>query len=309
MRVTVSPERLEASPRAPQPVAITITNVGSVIGGYQVRLLGADPTWVELDDERISLFPDESRTLTATITLPEGLAAGERRMAVQVRELTPPERSTVEELVLVVPEAPSTQVRVDPPTQSVGRTGRFSLLIDNNGNTPARGWLAGDDAERKLRYRFDPPTVELAPGESAVVDMRVRGRRPFVGQPALRSLSLHLVDGPLPGTGFRSGRAATAGSREPAGRDRGDGAVGRRLPRPDRARRSPRRADGLRTGDHDRAVADRRPVGGRPQPRPRDRGGRRLRGQRGQLRGHRDRPPADDRPSPRRCDGERLRRR
>jgi hypothetical protein len=200
MRVSVSPDRLEVTAGAPHPVAITISNPGSVIGGYAVRILGADPAWVELEDDRISLFPDESRTITATITVPPGLVAGERRMAVQVRELTPPESSAVEEIVLVVPEAASTMARVDPVTQTTGRTGRFSLLLDNNGNTPARGWLAGDDGEGRLRYRFEPPTVDLAPGEHAVVDLRVRGRRPVIGQPAIRMINVHVVDGPEPPT-------------------------------------------------------------------------------------------------------------
>ncbi|WP_436699411.1 carboxypeptidase regulatory-like domain-containing protein [Nocardioides sp. BYT-33-1] len=198
MRVSVSPARVEVTAGIPQTIAITITNPGTVIGGYALRLLGADPSWVELEEERISLFPDESRTLVATVNVPAGLAAGERRMAVQVRELTPPERSAVEEFVLVVPEAPSTQVRIDPVTLTAGRTGRFSLLIDNNGNTPARGWLAGLDAESAMRYRFDPPTIDLAPGEHAVVDLRARGRRPLIGQPVVRVLDIHLVEGGPP---------------------------------------------------------------------------------------------------------------
>ncbi|WGX98472.1 carboxypeptidase regulatory-like domain-containing protein [Nocardioides sp. L-11A] len=202
MRVSVSPARIEVTAGIPQSLAITITNPGTVIGGYSLRLLGADPSWVELEEDRISLFPDETRTLVATVTVPAGLAAGERRMAVQVRELTPPERSTVEEFVLLVPEAPSTQVRIDPVTLTAGRTGRFSLLIDNNGNTPARGWLAGLDAENKMHYRFDPPVVDLAPGEHAVVDVRARGRRPLIGQPVVRVLDVHLVEGsPPPATG------------------------------------------------------------------------------------------------------------
>ncbi len=211
MRITVSPSRIEVSPGTPQPVAVTISNPGSVIAGYTVRILGADPSWVTLDDARISLFPDESRTITAILTVPPGLAAGERRMAVQVRELTPPERTAIEEVVLVVPEAGSAVVRVDPVTVTTGRTGRFSLLVENSGNTRIDGWLAADDSEGKLRYRFEPERVDLAPGEHAVLDLRARGRRPWIGQPVVRVVNVHLTRGgagttPAPGPTGRQGK-------------------------------------------------------------------------------------------------------
>ena len=201
MRVSITPERLEVIPGVAQQLSISITNPGTVIGGYTVRVLGADPTWVELEEQRVSLFPDETRTISAIVTVPAGLAAGERRMAVQVRELTPPERSVVEELVLVVPEAPSSRVRLDPLSLTIGRSGRFSLLIENAGNTPVSGWLAADDSESKLKTRFEPRQVELAPGEHLVADMRVKGKRPFAGAPAVRQLNVHLVEGqPMSGT-------------------------------------------------------------------------------------------------------------
>ncbi len=216
MRVSLTPERLDVIPGVPQQLSIAITNPGTVIGGYTVRVLGADPSWVEIEEQRVSLFPDETRVVTATVTVPPGLAAGERRMAVQVRELTPPERSVVEELVLVVPEAPNSRVRLDPLSLTMGRTGRFSLLIENAGNTPVVGWLAADDSESKLKTRFDPRQIELAPGEHVVADMRVKGKRPFAGAPAVRQLSVHLVEGqPL-------GNAGPGPSLEVPGRKKAD---------------------------------------------------------------------------------------
>ena len=195
MRVEVSPDRLVVSPGVPQPVTIAITNPGEVIGGYTVRILGVDPSWVQLDGGRISLFPQETKVLTALVTVPAGLAAGDRSMAVQVRELTPPEASAVNEIVLEVPAAPDVRVRVDPPVVTGGRNGRFSLLIDNTGNTVLSGALAAADSEDKLRYTFEPAQLELAPGQHAVVDLRARGRRPFTGAPLVRTLDLHLVEG------------------------------------------------------------------------------------------------------------------
>ncbi|WP_026146109.1 carboxypeptidase-like regulatory domain-containing protein [Nocardioides sp. Iso805N] len=192
MIVDVSPRRFTVTPGTPQQLEVTVTNTGDVIGGYALRVLGADPGWVETTDQTFSLFPEESRTLTIAVTVPQGIAAGERRVAVQLRELTPPEHSSINEVVLVVPDAPALQVRADPMAQQTGRAGRFTLLVDNTGNTLARGRLAGTDAEGKVKYVFSPAELVLAPGEHAVVDLKVKARQPFFGQPAVRSLSFFL---------------------------------------------------------------------------------------------------------------------
>ncbi len=192
MRVDVTPRQAEIVPGQPQPITITITNSSTVIGGYLIRLLGVDPGWVRLDTEQVSLFPDESRTVVAVITPPRGIPAGQRRMAVQVRELTPPEGSLVTDVDLTVPAAESVQMRVDPLAVTAGRRGAFSVLVENTGNTVVGGYLGGDDPEGKVSFAFAPPSISLAPGEHALVDLRASARRRFTGSPAVRMLALYL---------------------------------------------------------------------------------------------------------------------
>jgi hypothetical protein len=196
MRVDVTPRQAAVIPGQQHPVTITITNTGTVIGGYTVRILGADPGWVTLDAEQISLFPDESRTLVATVTPPQGIPAGARRLAIQVRELTPPESSSITEIDLTVPSAKSMQLRVDPLAVTAGRSATFSLVIENTGNTPIDGVLAGDDPENKVGFRFEPERVRLSPGEHSVVDMRAKARRHVTGSPAVRMLGVYLDELP-----------------------------------------------------------------------------------------------------------------
>ncbi|WGL52106.1 carboxypeptidase-like regulatory domain-containing protein [Nocardioides sp. BP30] len=219
--VDVSPRRFTVMPGVPQQIQVTVTNTGDVIGGYALRILGADPGWVETTDQTFSLFPEESRTLSVAVTVPQGIPAGERRIAVQLRELTPPEHSSIDEVVLVVPDAPALQVRADPMAQQTGRSARFSLLVDNTGNTLVRGRLAGTDAEGKVRFAFSPADLTLAPGEHAVVDLKARARQPFFGQPAVRSLSFFL-DPPegsrvvvVPAPVAKPGTAGTPAGGEP----------------------------------------------------------------------------------------------
>ena len=197
MYVELSPRRLTAVPGQPQTLSITISNTGDVISGYSLRFLGADPSWIRIDELEVSLFPQETRTLEAVLEVPAGMLAGERRIAVQVRELTPPEETSIEDVVLDVPEARSVKLRTDPMTQTAGKEARFGLLVDNYGNTPIRSRLTGTDAEGQVRFVFEPPVLDLPPGEHAVVELRAKAKRPLMGGPLVRILDIGLED-PLP---------------------------------------------------------------------------------------------------------------
>lgn len=197
MYVEISPRRLDAVPQQPQTLSITISNTSEVISGYTLRFLGADPSWITIEDTEISLFPEETRTIEAELRVPPGMIAGERRISVQVRELTPPEATHIEEIVLVVPESRSVHLRADPMTATAGKQARYGILVDNTGNSPIHSRLTGTDPERQVRFVFVPPVVDLPPGEHAVVELRAKARRPFIGNPAIRVLAVGLED-PLP---------------------------------------------------------------------------------------------------------------
>ncbi len=216
MRVRVTPRHAEIQPGRPTEITIAITNDALVIAGYRVRVLGADPEWVDLDSDQISMFPDETRTVRALITAPAGIPAGTRRIAVQVREQTPPHASTIAEVDLTVPAAAKVQVRVDPAAVTAGRTGAFSVIVENKGNTVVDGYLDGDDEESKVEFEFSPERVVLTPGEHAVVDMRIRARRRVFGALAVRVLSIYFDTRPSEPYPVRA-----SGRREPADGDAG----------------------------------------------------------------------------------------
>ncbi|MBV9098768.1 MAG: carboxypeptidase regulatory-like domain-containing protein [Frankiaceae bacterium] len=198
MRVEVDRRRAPAIAGSAVTFAITVTNTTELIGGYTARVLGLDPTWVQAEPDRLSLFPGATDTITITVTTPPGLRAGDRRFAVQVRELTPPTRTTVVDLDLEIAAAPMVQMDMDPRTVTAGKRGSFGLLVDNVGNTQLSGALSGHDDQEKIRYRFTPPILDLAPGEHAAVEVRVKARRRFIGQPVVRPFTLRIDDGREP---------------------------------------------------------------------------------------------------------------
>jgi hypothetical protein len=210
MRVQVTPQQLRAMPGQPAFVSVTVSNTGEVIAGYSLRVLGADPGWVEVGDAEISVFPDGSQTVLVSITVPEGLAAGPRRMAIGVRELTPPNATVVEEIDIDVPAAPALDVSLDPVTINGARKGNASIVLQNQGNTVLSGRLEGNDPEEQLRFHFEPPWIKLAPGEQITSSLSLRARRRMFGSPSIRPFEIRFdhVDA------FTSWKQTTAGNSD-----------------------------------------------------------------------------------------------
>lgn len=195
MRLDLIPQRAVAGPSTPVTFTATVTNTTGVIAGYTVRVLGADPSWVRIDDPQLRLFPDETATVLVTVQLPEGVPAGDRRIAVQIRDLTDAGAIAVQEVVLDVPPAPRATVRLDPPTVTAGPTAVFAVLVHNEGNTVQHGRVVALDPEARTAFAFQPPQFSLPPGESVTLALRAKAKRPWFGDPALRPFELRL-DGP-----------------------------------------------------------------------------------------------------------------
>lgn len=196
MRLVVEPRRVTATPGVPVLLSVIVTNSSDVIAGYSLRVLGADPSWVELEDPSPRLFPNESVSVGITLTLPDDVPAGDRRVAVQVRDLTDATAIAVEEVVLDVPPAPRVAVRLDPTTVTAGGRASFSATVQNEGNTVQHARLVARDPEARTEFTFRPAYFSLPPGQGATLALQAKARRPLAGDPVLRPFELRL-DGPL----------------------------------------------------------------------------------------------------------------
>ncbi|WP_426594378.1 carboxypeptidase regulatory-like domain-containing protein [Cellulomonas sp. McL0617] len=192
MRLNVEPQRATANPGVPTLLGVVVTNASDVIAGYVLRVLGADPSWVEIEDPSPRLFPGESVSVAVLITLPVGVPAGERRVAIQVRDVTDEAAIAIEDVTLDVPAQPRTSVRLEPTTVTAGKAAAFTVLVHNEGNTVQHAGLVASDPEAKIAFTFAPATFSLSPGESASVAMDAKAKRPWVGDPILRPFELRV---------------------------------------------------------------------------------------------------------------------
>jgi hypothetical protein len=190
MRVEVFPAHVTMVPGQPVLVAVQVLNTATVISAHKVRILGVDERWVELDTDQLSLFPETTGVVNATISLPEGIPAGTRRLTVQVVELTPPQRTATATIDLTVPEQLGARIAVDPVATTGGRRTEVAVHLANEGNTELALRLDGIDEEDRLSFRFDPREIVLAPGERLTATAELSARRPFAGSPKPRTYIL-----------------------------------------------------------------------------------------------------------------------
>jgi hypothetical protein len=90
------------------------------------------------------------------------------------------------------------QLRLEPEHVSVRnrRRGRFRVTVDNTrGALPLSAWLSGTDPEGEVRFTFNPPRVDVAPGRNGVAMLQVWANLPGAGKEIARELTVRADDG------------------------------------------------------------------------------------------------------------------
>ncbi|HLI55003.1 MAG TPA: carboxypeptidase-like regulatory domain-containing protein [Acidimicrobiales bacterium] len=194
MKVEVNPRRFSVVPGEPAVLTVSVSNTGGIISGHRVRVLGVDPRWVSLDQDRLSLFPDSAGVCVVTLTLPRGVPAGPRTVSIEVTELTPPHEREIVSVEVTVPAEPGLKLAVDPVSVTGGRSAAVAVLVENTGNAPIDVALDGREETGEVQFRFDDPAPAVAPGEHRVGAAVLRAPRPWFGSPKVRPYTV--VAGP-----------------------------------------------------------------------------------------------------------------
>lgn len=95
------------------------------------------------------------------------------------------------------PDEPMT-LRLDPSVVRVRNSGggAMTAVADNRGGSrPRRVQFAGYDPERLVRFSFDPPVIDLAPGQAAAVIVKMSAPRPEGGEQLTRPFTVVASDG------------------------------------------------------------------------------------------------------------------
>jgi hypothetical protein len=181
MRATVALPHLKASPGRSFTITVDVVNSNDVIDGASARLVGLPGTRVSCDRGELALFPAGTGTLVLTVDLPRGFLAGLHQATVEV--LSRVYGDQVARCDIDVDVEPVTQgaLQLLPATKSGHRRSSFTLVCDNEGNTPLELTLDGYDPERALRLHFEPAVLEVPPATTAEVVLKVRAGRQVLG--------------------------------------------------------------------------------------------------------------------------------
>lgn len=196
VRIDLSTAVVAVAPGLDATLSVEITNNDTVIHSLRVAVLGLDQHWVSIPDCDVALFPSERREVVVTFRLPDNFPAGVRHAAVEVRDLIGDLVPALIEFDLNVDPVEQFVLSVDPSTMTVGRKGTVTATIRNDGNTQVDVIMGASDPESLLTPTFTPATVPVYPRTVAVARVDVKGKRPWMGAPQMRLLTVTATSGP-----------------------------------------------------------------------------------------------------------------
>jgi uncharacterized membrane protein len=172
---------------------VEVTNTTDVIDGVTADIEGLDPSWVQLVQPVVSLFPDSTATIVARLELPRNCIAGEYLITVNVRSVVDSARVASHQFWLTVEPRPGFQLSLRPSLVIGGSRAEFGALVANVGNTPLDVVLTANEETRNLDCLVDFPTVHLEPGDLVRVGVEARGHRPWFAQLTSRTISITAI--------------------------------------------------------------------------------------------------------------------
>jgi hypothetical protein len=177
----------------PKRVTLTGTDPEQSIGfSFWPAVLEIGPGQVARSQVRIDAYPPEPGrdatrpfTITASVAGPDGPADQEVEGTFTQATSPPP------------PDEPMT-IRLEPSVLRTRnrRTASATVFADNRGGSrPRRVQFRGYDPERVVRFSFNPPVIDLAPGQSGAVRVDVSAPRPDGGEEVTRPFTIAATDG------------------------------------------------------------------------------------------------------------------
>src|SRR3954449_4359069 len=170
LRVSVAPERAEASPGDNLQFDVTVRNASDIVEHYGVEMVGLpDGATVRAEPEVAKLRPAESATLTVRVTLPvqPPPPAGTYVVGALVRSPYRHDVSRCVEVPIQLASVEQITLRTTPEVVNGGKTGQFTIEVANGGNAPVRLLLTATDPERRVSAVFQPAYLDLPPSAAA----------------------------------------------------------------------------------------------------------------------------------------------
>ena len=170
---------VDIAPGATAFLELHITNLGDEDESVSVIASGVTAPWVNVQPRTLTLAPGVEQTVEVEVRPPRlpSTSFGPTSLSVRVVPHDHPDETLTAETVMVVSASWERQLTLLQQALRGRRGAVYELVLDNRGNTVASCRLQLVDHSRRIDATFDPPSVGVEPGGSALVKMRLRAKR------------------------------------------------------------------------------------------------------------------------------------
>jgi len=190
LAITLNAAGVQVMPGQAASFGVEVRNLGTVVDRYRCEIVGMDPAWVTVSPASLELFParelDERSRADAPPTVgrfsvalhpPRSAAAlaGAWPIGAKVVSEHDPANRLVEEATITILPFGALDADLRPALMG-GRFGANTVVhLTNAGNRPEAVTISGTDRAERIDFRIDKPILNLGPGETVNVKLRLSG--------------------------------------------------------------------------------------------------------------------------------------
>ncbi|MGB0112405.1 MAG: carboxypeptidase-like regulatory domain-containing protein [Ilumatobacteraceae bacterium] len=190
MKTDLALSHLEVTPGQTGRVAITVTNNADVIDGVTAIVDGINPDWIRLERPLISLFPEASDQLELVLDIPTTCPAGDYLVITRIVSTIDADRQSVHDFWLTVTPQPGLAITLVPRIITGGGSATIVATVANTGNTSSEVMIDALEPTREVDCTPEPSNVVIPQDHDAEIDITMRGKRPWFGDPVSRSITV-----------------------------------------------------------------------------------------------------------------------
>ncbi len=174
----LSTNEIPVIPGREHSVTLSVRNVGTGTESYVIIAVGLCAGWTLLDPPTVTLFAGESQQVRVTLRPPRApsVTAGPTPLTLRVVPHGEPDEAVTIDAELDVAAFDDRRLTIVQPVVRGRRGATVDVVFDNQGNQHANVKLGLTDGSQRLAGRFEPPSVGVDPGQSALTRLQLRAR-------------------------------------------------------------------------------------------------------------------------------------
>ncbi len=172
-------EHRRLRPGASCTLTLSITNLGPTEASWSITPIGMAANWIRIQAPTVTLAAGASIPVAVDIEPPQTATttAGATEIIVKLVSLSGLDTDSITaDTTIEIDPFDHREVHALQPVRRGRRRTTFEFLINNDGNAPANCRLNLVDPTGRLDGMFDPPSIGIEPGSSALVLLRARAR-------------------------------------------------------------------------------------------------------------------------------------